>query len=78
MTQHNKAQARVLGVDYVVLKGRDNREYINGATVRGDNFVHLARLGEVTECGATYDLFMSTYADVEIDCPACIKAIKEK
>jgi len=70
---------RKLGVDYVVLKGRGGREFQNGATCEGDNYIHLGFLeGSQTACGKAWKNFMLTYSDVEIDCPDCIKELKRR
>lgn len=70
-------EARVLGKDYVVLKGRGGRDITNGATCNGDKFMHLAQLGKGTSCGKPIKDFLLTYADVEIDCPKCIRKLVE-
>lgn len=70
---------RKLGVDYVVLKGRGDRDKYNGATCQGDKFIHLGLLLEnATACGKAIDQFFLTYDEVEIDCLDCIKALKKK
>jgi len=70
---------RVLGKDYVVLKGKGQREMYNGATCKDDNFVHLGLgLEGSTACGKLIDKFFLTYDDVEIDCPGCIKELKKR
>ena len=72
------ANERVLGVDYVILKGEGGREYINGAIVEGDANMHLGSLSSrQTVCGKGYTRFLVTYSDVEITCGDCIKKIKE-
>lgn len=69
----------VLGKDYVTLKGRGGREFQNGATVKDDDYIHLSvDIGQSTVCGKSPDGFMITYADVDIDCPDCIKDIRKR
>lgn len=70
------SEERVLGKDYVVLKGRGGREYQNGAMVKNDDKVHLSvDIGKTTICGKIPETFLLTYADVEINCPDCIAEI---
>ncbi len=69
---------RVLGIDYVTLKGREGRDTTNGATADEDNYTHLGSLFDrQTACKLPIKNFFATYSDVDIDCPACIKVIKE-
>ncbi|KKN11505.1 hypothetical protein LCGC14_1025730 [marine sediment metagenome] len=69
----------VLGVDYVVLKGRGGRDTQNGAIVAGDEKMHLSvDAGQSTVCGKVTREYLLTYADVSIDCPECIAAIKAR
>ena len=70
-------KAEVLGVDYVMLKGSGGRDRCNGATVQGDDSMHLGILGQGTACEKTIEEFLTTYADVKITCPSCIKVLKE-
>lgn len=70
---------KILGKDYVILKGRGERDIYNGATVKGDKFMHLGFILEKkTACGEFYESFLATYSDVEIDCPKCIAEIKKR
>lgn len=72
-------KGRVLGEDYVILKGKGERDRYNGATAKGDNYVHLGLLLEGrTACNKAIDKAFMTYSDVEINCPECIRGIKEK
>ncbi len=71
-------RAETLGVDYVMLKGSGGRDRYNGATVKGDDFMHFSTLGQGTSCGKTIQDFLLTYADVKITCPSCIKALKAR
>lgn len=67
------SDGRVLGVDYVVLKGQGGRDYTNGAVIEGEEDMHLGFLtSRQTACGKGYTHFLVTYADVEITCRACI------
>ncbi len=60
-----------------ILKGRGGREFQNGATIKGDDFMHLSiDIGRTTICGKMPDSFLLTYSDVEITCPKCIKVIR--
>jgi hypothetical protein len=63
---------RVLGKDYVVLKNPG--AVYNGATVRGDKYVHIGRLFSdgTTLCKRSMENFFLTTKDVEVDCPDCI------
>jgi len=71
--------SRVLGEDYVVLKGRGGRDLHNGATCGRDSYTHLGMvLSGQTACGKAASNVMATYDDVEIDCPDCIRVIKER
>jgi len=64
---------RVLGKDYVVLKGKGQRDIYNGATVKDDIHMHLGLLLEgETACGKSIDQALMTYSAVEIDCLECI------
>lgn len=70
---------RVLGVDYVTLKGRGARLVHNGATCEDDTYVHLGNSSEsMTTCGKAIKEFFLTYADVEINCPECVKILVNK
>ena len=70
---------RVLGVDYIVIKGRGGESLIyNGASAEGDNHMHLGIARKrMTACEKPIKDFLLTYADVEVNCPACIKALTE-
>lgn len=63
---------------YPIIKGRGGREFMNGATCKGDNFTHpgYSLPNMMTECGKSIDSFFATYTDVEITCPICIKRIR--
>lgn len=62
----------------IVIRGRDDRDRVNGAQVGGDSRMHLGHLiGRRTACGLPFDSFLATYDDVEITCPACTVAIME-
>ena len=75
MTQDN-GKKRVLGEDYVVIKGKGKRDIYNGATVEGDTFTHLGiSLSGLTACRRSIKEFFATYSDVEVDCPACIRSV---
>jgi len=64
---------------YPALKGRDGREYQNGAICDKDKFMHLSvDMGHTTICGNIPDKFLITYSDVEITCPECVKILKAK
>ncbi|GEM_PF-6185397 len=77
MVNRNQKQ-RVLGQDFVVLKGRGQRDIHNGATVEGDSLMHLGHsLEQRTTCGKSIKEFLLTNSDVEIDCPDCIKTLKK-
>lgn len=68
----------VLGVDYAILKGTGGRETTNGASVKGDDFMHLScDMGSTAVCGKSVQDFLLTYADVKINCKACVKALKK-
>ncbi|GAI21291.1 unnamed protein product [marine sediment metagenome] len=70
---------RVLGQDYIILKGRGERDRYNGATVKDDNYVHLGLLLESrTACNKAIDKALLTDGDVEINCPECIKDVKKR
>lgn len=69
-------KAEVLGVDYVILQGRGGRESTNGASTKGDKFVHLSvDMGSTTLCKRRAESFMMTYADVRITCKECVKEL---
>ena len=70
-------KAETLGVDYVMLKGSGGRDRYNGATVKGDNFMHFGIGGTETACKKAVQDFLLTHADVKITCPSCIKVLKE-
>jgi hypothetical protein len=74
----DEAKAEVLGVDYVMLKGSGGRDRYNGATVKGDTFMHLGIVGAetATACKKGIENFLLTHADVKITCPSCIKVLK--
>ena len=70
---------RVLGVDYVVLKGKGGRDTTNGAVVDGDTSIHLGSLFDrLTVCGMGYTQFLVTYSDVEITCTKCVRILTER
>lgn len=70
---------RVLGVDYIILKGKGGREFTNGAVIDGDDFMHLGNLSSRQTCyGEVYGQFLVTYADIEITCKECILKIMSK
>jgi hypothetical protein len=58
-----------------VIKGRGGREYMNGATCKGDDYMHLGYSlpNMMTECRKSIDGFLMTYADVEITCQIVLK-----
>ena len=65
----------VLGKDYVTLKGIGGRDMSNGAT-SDDEYIHLSTdAGQNTICGKLPKEFILTYADVDINCPACVKIL---
>ena len=72
---------RVLGLDYITISGRGEREVYNGAHVKDSSYIHLGfgafhpQSGQ-TACGVSWDKFMVSYSLVEINCPDCIKAVK--
>jgi len=72
---------RILGIDYVVISGPGDREIYNGAHVKDSPYVHLGfgafhtNAGQ-TACQASYDKFMVTYGDVQVDCPECVRIIE--
>lgn len=73
------SKGEVLGKDYITLIGRGERDRYNGATVRGDDYVHLGLLLEGrTACDKAIDKAFITYSDVKINCPECIKDVKER
>ena len=66
----------ILGKDYVTLKGRGGREIQNGATVGGEELMHLSvDTGQTTICGQVPAQFLITDSDVDITCPNCIKIL---
>lgn len=68
-----------LGKDYVTLSGKGGRDYQNGATAVGDEFMHLSvDVGSSLICGDMPKAFLLTYSDVDITCPKCIKILVEK
>jgi len=68
---------RTEGVNYVTLQGRGQRELYNGASAIFDSYMHLGiSVFMRTICGKCVSNFLVTYADVEIDCPECIAAMK--
>ena len=68
----------ILGVDYVTLTGRgNNRDTYNGATVEGDDNIHLGILtNRETACKKPFKEFFATYSDVDINCKDCIEALR--
>ena len=62
----------------IFIKGRSGREFLNGATCEGDDYVHIGHSlpNMMTECGKGIEGFMMTYSDVEITCPDCISRLK--
>lgn len=71
---------RVLGKDYIILKGRGERDIYNGATIEGDTkFMHFGYgLKRETACGRLIKEFLLAYSDIEINCPKCIKVFIPK
>jgi len=73
------SKGRVLGKDYITLRGQGERDRYNGATVKDDNYVHLGLLLEGrTVCNKAIDVAFMTHSDVEINCPECIKEVKAR
>ena len=63
----------------MLLSGRGDREYFNGATVKGDSLVHLGILAtRATACGKAFENFMLTYSDITIDCPDCVAEVERR
>lgn len=70
---------QVLGKDFVLLQGRGGRDSTNGATVKGDDFMHLSvDTGRTTVCRQAVENFLLTYADVKINCPGCIEDLRSR
>ena len=67
----------ILGKDYVVLKNPGL--VYNGATAYGDSFMHIGMSlsGGSLLCKGSLKEFLLTNSNVEIDCPKCIKKIKD-
>ena len=61
-----------------IIKGRGGRDQVNGATCKGDKFMHLGEVSGETACKKGWDNFLMTYDEVEITCPDCIKSIMER
>lgn len=73
------SKSEVLGKDYITLSGQGERDRYNGATVKDDNYVHLGLLLESrTACSKAIDKAFITYGDVKINCPECIRDVKER
>lgn len=59
---------------FVTITGRGGRDTVNGAKVEGNKKMHLGSLPDGhTACGRPFTGFLTTYSDVKIDCPDCIK-----
>lgn len=73
------SKREVLGKDYITLSGRGERDKYNGATVKDDNYVHLGLLLESrTACNRAIDKVFLTDSEVKINCPECIRDVKER
>lgn len=72
----------ILGVDYVILGPGSDRDRFNGATVEGDNFMHLGIIdpigGSETICHKVMSHFLLSNNKLDITCPECIATLKQK
>ena len=63
----------------MLLSGRGDREYFNGATVEGDSLIHLGILAtRATACGKTFKNFMLTSSDVTVNCTECVAEVDRR
>ncbi len=74
---------RILGIDYVTLKGGGDRDRFNGALIPGDDStMHLGIIkpmeGSETACHQPIGTFLLTNADIDITCPQCITILTKR
>lgn len=71
-----------LGIDYVTIQGRGQRDQFNGALVLGDEFMHLGIIkpmgGSETACHQPINQFLLTNEDVDINCPKCVAVLTKR
>lgn len=72
----------VLGIDYITIGGRGQRDQFNGALVLGDESMHLGIIkpleGSETACHQPINQFLLTTGDVDITCPKCITILTKE